>query len=62
MADERIGPRGGKTTVTDSGMVRKSLWLHEDEAEALREKAYRTRQPEAEILREALRRFLGLQD
>jgi hypothetical protein len=27
------GPRGGKTTVTASGMVRKTLWLHGDEAE-----------------------------
>lgn len=34
------GPRGGVTTVTKSGMVRKTLWLHEDEAEALRERAY----------------------
>jgi hypothetical protein len=56
------GPRGGSTTVSASGMVRKTLWLHGDEAEALRERAYRERRPESEIMREALRRLLGIED
>lgn len=56
------GPRGGKTTVSASGMVRKTLWLHGDEAEALREKAYRERRAESDIMREALRQFLGIED
>ncbi len=56
------GPRGGLTTVTKSGMVRKTLWLHEDEAEALRERAYKDRRSESEIMRQALRRFLGIED
>ena len=56
------GPRGGSTTVSASGMVRKTLWLHGDEAEALRERAYRERRPGAEIMREALRRLLGIED
>jgi hypothetical protein len=56
------GPRGGKTTVSASGMVRKTLWLHGDEAERLRERAYRERRAESEIMREALRRLLGIQD
>jgi hypothetical protein len=55
------GPRGGKTTVSASGMVRKTLWLHGDEAEALRERAYRERRAESEIMREALRRLLGIE-
>ncbi len=58
----RQGPRGGLTTVTKSGMVRKTLWLHEDEAEALRERAYRERRSESEIMRQALRRLLGIED
>ena len=45
-----------------SGMVRKTLWLHGDEAEALRERAYKERRPESEIMREALRRLLGIED
>jgi hypothetical protein len=56
------GPRGGKTTISVSGMVRKTLWLHGDEAEALREKAYKERRPESEIMREALRKLLGIED
>jgi hypothetical protein len=43
-------------------MVRKTLWLHGDEAEALRERAYKERRPESEIMREALRRLLGIED
>ena len=56
------GPRGGETTVSKSGMVRKTLWLHGDEADALREKAYQERRAESEIVREALRAYLGIED
>jgi hypothetical protein len=49
------GPRGGTTTVTQSGMVKKNLWIPRDEAEALRDKAYRERRSEADIIREGLR-------
>ncbi|HEY2294378.1 MAG TPA: hypothetical protein VGM86_27070 [Thermoanaerobaculia bacterium] len=43
-------------------MIRKTLWLHPDEAEALRQKAFHERRTEAEILREGLRRIVGLED
>ena len=43
-------------------MVRKTLWLHSDEAEALRLKAFKERRAESEIMREALRRGLGIED
>lgn len=49
------GPRGGTTTVTKSGMVKKNLWIPRDEAEALRDKAYNERRSEADIIREGLR-------
>lgn len=54
------GPKGGRTTRTHTGMVRKSLMLREEEAEALRRRAIQTERPEAEIVREAVRRLLGL--
>jgi hypothetical protein len=57
-----VGPRGGETTVTKSGMVRKTLWLHGEEAEALRLRAFKERRPESEMVREALRAFLGIED
>lgn len=42
--------------------VKKSIWLHRDEAEALRLKAFQERRSEASIVREALRRLLGIED
>jgi len=64
MATKRLekGPRGGETTINASGMVRKGFWLNGDEAEALREKAYRERRAESEIVREALRLYLKIPD
>jgi hypothetical protein len=52
------GPRGGTTTVTKSGMVKKNLWIPQDEAELLREKAFQERRSEADIIREGLRTVL----
>jgi hypothetical protein len=49
-----LGPRGGTTTVTRSGMVKKNLWIPREEAEALRQKAFEERRSEAEIIREGL--------
>ena len=62
MSENRKGPRGGETTISKTGMIRMTLWLHEDEAEALRLKAFRERRTQAEILREGLRRVLDLED
>lgn len=59
---EPEGPLGEKTSRTKSGMVRQTLWLHEDEAEALRDGAYQQRRTEPSIMREALRRLLGTED
>ena len=60
--EKKRGPRGGETTVNKRGMVRKAVWLHADEAKALRERAFREERTEAEIMREGLRRVLGLDD
>lgn len=56
---EARGPRGGTTTVTNSGMVKKNLWVPARLAEELRRRAYQERRAEAEIVREALRRHFG---
>jgi len=53
---------GGTTTRLKSGMVRKNLWLHEDEAEVLRDRAHEERRTESSIMREALRQYLGIED
>ncbi len=48
------GPRGGTTTVTESGMVKKNLWMPGAMAERLRRAAYEERVSEAEIIRRGL--------
>ncbi len=56
------GPRGGKTTVSKKGRLRKTFWLDEAENEALRREAFDTRRSETEIVRELLRRRYDLPD
>jgi hypothetical protein len=53
---EDRGPKGGTTTLTASGMVKKNLWVTRSMAERLREEAYQRRTSEAEIIRQALTR------
>jgi hypothetical protein len=57
----QVGPRGGETT-RRAGQVKKTVWLNDDEAEALRRAAYEQRRSEAELIREALRRYFKLAD
>jgi hypothetical protein len=52
-----VGPRGGTTTISKSGMMRKALNLHYDEWEALRRAAYLQNRPASDIVREALRSY-----
>ncbi len=56
------GPKGGVTTVSPSGMIRKSILLKPDEDEALRKMSFDQRRSEAAIIREALRSLLKLPD
>ena len=65
MADtskSKTGPRGGKTTVTARGLVRTVVYLHPDERKALKLAAVERDVAASEIMREALRRFLGIED
>jgi hypothetical protein len=54
------GPRGGKYTVTKTGLVRKTFNLHRDEWAALRRKAFEEERSASEIVREMLRKYLGI--
>ena len=56
------GPRGGKTTVTKRGLIRTVVYLHQDERKALKMAAAERDVPGSEIMREALRRYLGIED
>ena len=59
---QRTGPRGGKTTVSKGGLIRKTFWIHEDENEALRRAAFEERTTETEIVRELLRQRFDIHD
>jgi hypothetical protein len=48
------GPRGGKTTVSASGLVKKNLWVPWETAELLRDAAYVLKTTEAEIVRQGI--------
>jgi len=61
-ASKAEGPRGGKSTISATGMIRKAVYLHPDEAEALRRRAFEERRPASEIIRELLRQYLGIED
>lgn len=50
-----------KAGITDKG-VKKTIWFHEDEAEALRLRAFKDRRSESAIVREAVRKLLGIED
>ena len=52
--DATTGPRGGTTTVTRSGLVKKNFWIPAKEAERLRRVAYTAHISEAEVMREGL--------
>ena len=53
--------RREKEGITSSG-VKKTIWFHEDEAEALRLQAFKERRSESSLIREAVRRLLNIED
>lgn len=53
--------RREKDGITSSG-VKKTIWFHEDEAEALRLQAFKDRRSESSLIREAVRKFLNIND
>ncbi len=57
--DSKAESQGGGITKTG---VKKTLWFHREEAEALRTAAFERRRKESELIREAVRRYLGLDD
>lgn len=53
--------QGKSGSITKSGK-KKTLWFHADEAEALRVAAFEQRRSESDIIRTALRKYLGVED
>ena len=51
-----------RRTATSRGLVREVAYLHRDEVEALARKAEKERTSKSEIIRRALRAYLGVED
>ena len=60
MPTRHQGPRGGKTTVTPGGLLKKTVYLDPEEWAALKKKSYEEDRPVSEILREVIRCGLDL--
>ena len=60
MSKPQEGPRGGKTTVTKGGLFRTVIFLSPEERRALKQAALDREMPASEVVREALRAFLGI--
>jgi len=56
------GPRGGKTTVSGSGLIRTVVYLHQDERKAMKMAAAERDVTNSVIMREALRQYLEIED
>jgi hypothetical protein len=57
-----VGPRGGATTVTTAGLVRKTVYFDPDEWRAIRREGLEKDLSCTEIVRRAVRRALGMQE
>lgn len=60
-AERLTGPRGGTTTITVGGHIRKTLYLGPEEAERLRQDAFSQRRRESDVLREIVREYYALE-
>jgi hypothetical protein len=56
------GPRGGKTTVTKGGLIRVVIYLSPEERKALKQAALDREMPASEVVREAIRAHLGIEE
>lgn len=59
-APTSTGPKGGKTTLTPGGLLKKTIYLDPEEWQALRKKSYEENRPISELIRELIRNGLGL--
>ena len=58
MAGRPLGPKGGRTTRTTGGLVRKAWFVRDDQAADVRQRAFDEQRSESEVVRDALDAFL----
>ena len=59
-APKRSTPRQGTTTITTGGLHRKTVYFSDEEWEAIRRHAFEKDRAYTDIIREAVRRLLGV--
>jgi hypothetical protein len=62
MTKEKKGPKGGESTIYDSGLLRKTVYFYPEEWAAIRKAAYHQDKNYTEIIREAVRSYLGIDE
>jgi hypothetical protein len=60
MAEKPRPPQRRRKHVTRGGLTRETAYLYEDEERALEERAKRERCSKSEVIRRALREYLGI--
>lgn len=58
----KTGPKGGQKQVTPGGFRRKGFYLLPEEIDSLRRTAFDRQVSESEIVREALRQYLHIEE
>ncbi|MFP5288029.1 MAG: CopG family transcriptional regulator [Thermoanaerobaculia bacterium] len=59
---KREKPKAPRKPFTGTGLIREVSYLHEDEARLLEARAEKERCSKSEIIRRALRAYLGIED
>jgi ribbon-helix-helix CopG family protein len=59
---KREKPKAPRKPFTGRGLIREVSYLHEDEARLLEARAEKERCSKAEVIRRALRAYLGIED
>jgi len=62
MPKEPDVPRERRKLTTKGGLIRETAYLYEDEEQALELRAEKERTSKSEIIRRALRQYLGIED
>ena len=62
MPEKGGGPRRGRKHTTRGGLTRETAYLYPDEERSLEERAAKERCSKSEVMRRALRAYLGIED
>jgi hypothetical protein len=62
MTRDKKGPKGGESTVYESGLLRKTCYFYPDEWEAIRAAAFKGEASYADVIRAAVRSYLNIDD